>query len=272
MDDQARNATSLRQAIVTGAGSGIGAAVARRLAGQGWRVILTGRRPEPLQDLAAEIHRRGGDALAVPADVTKAADVERLVAAAPDTLDALIHCAGFGQCKSIDELDEAEWRACLDIAVTAAFLTAKGALPKLRAGRTGDGHIIQIASVASGGTWNLEIAYGTAKGAQLKFHLHLANQLEQEAAQGGRRIHSHCLCPGSVWTPFWRRIPEREVKPAECLTAGEVAWLVSEVLARPSVTAEELAPRAPRPEVVVKRLAPFERWDNVIAILHQSHP
>jgi len=241
-----------RQAIVTGAGSGIGAAIACRLAGQGWRVILAGRRLEPLQDVAAEITQAGGSALAVAADVTKAEDVERLVAAAPATLDALIHCAGFGQCKSIDELDEAEWRACLDIAVTAAFLTAKAALPKLRAGRNSEGHIIQIASLASGGTWNMEIAYGTAK--------------------GGRRIHSHCICPGSVATPFWERIPERDVKPAECLTADEVAWLVEEVMAHPAVTAEELAPRAPRPEVIVERLAPFERWDNVIAILHQSHP
>lgn len=266
------NSNAKRNAIVTGAGSGIGAAIARRLAGQGWRVILAGRRPEPLQEVVTEIKTRGGEALAVAADVTKAADVERVVAAAPDTLDALIHCAGFGQCKSIDELDEAEWRSCLDIAVTAAFLTAKAALPKLRAGRNGDGHIIQIASLASGGTWNMEIAYGTAKGAQLKFHLHLANQLEQEAAKGGRRIHAHCLCPGSVATPFWERIPERDVKPADCLTADELAWLVSEVIERPSVTAEELAPLAPRPEVLVKRLAPFERWDNVIAILHQSHP
>lgn len=261
-----------RKAIITGAGSGIGAAIARRLPGHGWRVILAGRRLEPLQDVAAEIRERGGDAVAVAADVTKAADVERLVAAAPETLDALIHCAGFGQCKSIDELDEAEWRSCLDIAVTAAFLTAKAALPKLRAGRNGDGHIIQIASVASGGTWNMEIAYGTAKGAQLKFHLHLANQLEQEAAKGGRRIHAHCLCPGSVWTPFWQRIPERAVHAEECLNPDDVAWLVSEVLAKPLVAAEELARRSPRPEVVVKRLTPFERWDNVIAILHQAHP
>lgn len=266
------NTNDKRNAIVTGAGSGIGAALARRLAAQGWRVVLAGRRLEPLQEVVTEIKRSGGAAVAVPADVTKTADVDRLVAAAPAELDALIHCAGFGQCKSIDELDEAEWRSCLDIAVTAAFLTAKAALPKLRAGRNGEGHIIQIASLASGGTWNMEIAYGTAKGAQLKFHLHLANQLEQEAAKGGRRIHSHCLCPGSVATPFWDRIPERDVKPAECLTADEVAWLVAEVIAKPSVTAEELVPRAPRPEVLVKRLAPFERWDNVIAILHQSHP
>ena len=266
------NSGCIRNAIVTGAGSGIGSAVARRLAGQGWRVILAGRRLEPLQELATGIVRDGGNALAVAADVTRSDDVDRLLAAAPDSLDALIHCAGFGQCKSIDELDEAEWRACLDIAVTAAFLTAKAALPKLRAGRSGDGHIIQIASVASGGTWNMEIAYGTAKGAQLKFHLHLANQLEQEAAKGGRRIHSHCLCPGSVWTPFWQHIPERDIQPADCLTADEVAWLVSAVIAQPSVTAEELAPQVPRPEVVVKRLAPFERWDNVIAILHQAHP
>jgi NAD(P)-dependent dehydrogenase (short-subunit alcohol dehydrogenase family) len=120
--------------------------------------------------------------------------------------------------------------------------------------------------------WNMEIAYGTAKGAQLKFHLHLANQLEQEATKGGRRIHARCLCPGSVATPFWERIPERDVHPDDCLTADEVAWLVAAVIACPTTTAEALAPNTPRPEVVVRRLAPFERWDHIIAILHESHP
>jgi NAD(P)-dependent dehydrogenase (short-subunit alcohol dehydrogenase family) len=263
---------SLRNAIITGAGSGIGAAIARRLAADGWHVLLAGRRPEPLRQVVADIEKSGGSAQAVPCDVTVGSEVARLVAAAPAALDALIHCAGFGQCKSIDELDEAEWRACLDIAVTAAFLTAKAALPKLRAGRNGAGHIIQVASVASGGTWNMEIGYGTAKGAQLKFHLHLANQLEQETSKGGRRIHSHCICPGSVATPFWQRIPEREIHPNDCLTADEVAWAVAAVIEEPTITAEALAERAPRPEVVVKRLPPFECWDNVIAILHASHP
>ncbi|MBF0245515.1 MAG: SDR family oxidoreductase, partial [Planctomycetes bacterium] len=166
-----------RAVIITGAGSGIGAAISRRLGVDGWHVVLAGRRRPLIEDVAEDIRKAGGSAQAVCADVTRSSDVAKLIDAAPESLDALIHCAGFGQCKSIDELDETEWRNCLDIAVTAAFLTAKAALPKLRATPQGEGHIIQVASLASAGTWNMELAYGTAKGAQLKFHLHLANQL-----------------------------------------------------------------------------------------------
>ncbi|MBF0245337.1 MAG: hypothetical protein HQL31_08705, partial [Planctomycetes bacterium] len=93
-----------------------------------------------------------------------------------------------------------------------------------------------------------------------------------EAQKGGRRIHSHCICPGSVDTPFWQRIPEREVHPSECLSADEVAWAVAAVIAQPAITAEVLAQQVSRPEVLVRRLPPYERWDNVIAIYHDSHP
>jgi len=61
----------------------------------------------------------------------------------------------------------------------------RGAPDRRRTRRNADGHIIQIASAASGGAWNMKIAYGTAKGAPLNFRLHLANQLDQEAAKGG---------------------------------------------------------------------------------------
>ncbi len=259
-------------AVVTGAGSGIGAAVARRLAALGWRVVLGGRTSERLDAVAEEIRRAGGTAEAVACDVTVASDVERLVAAAGPRLDALVHSAGIGHCLTLDELDEAEWRQTLDVAVTGAFLTAKAALPRLRATSGGDGNIIQIGSLASGGTWYREIGYGTAKGAQVKFTLHLAAQLREDAARGGRTIHAHAVCPGTVDTPFWDRVPEREIEPELCLTADEVAWMVERLILAPALTAEDLAGIKPRPALVIKRLAPYEQWSNVIAIAHESHP
>jgi 3-oxoacyl-[acyl-carrier protein] reductase len=261
-----------RVVVVTGAGSGIGAAVARRLGKSGWRVILGGRTPGNLAEVAAEIRAAGGSAEAVTADVTIASDVERLVRAAGPELDALIHSAGQGHCLTIDELDEEEWRQTLDVAVTGAFLTTKAALPVLRATSGGPGHIIQIASLASGGTWHREVGYGTAKGAQLKFALHLAEQMKEDARAGGRTIHVHAVCPGTVDTPFWSRVPQRTIEPQLVLNPDEVAWLVEGVIESPLATAEDFSAKKPRAEVVVKRLPPYERWPNVIAIAHESHP
>jgi NAD(P)-dependent dehydrogenase (short-subunit alcohol dehydrogenase family) len=260
-------------AIVTGAGSGIGAAVARRLARRGWKVILAGRTAAKLESVAMEIRDTGGSAEAVACDVTVSSDVRRLLEAAGPTLDALVHSAGQGHCLSIDELNVQEWKDTLEVAVTGAFLTAKAALPKLRSTKNGCGYIIQIASLASGGTWNLEVGYGTAKGAQLKFALHLEQQMKEDAAAGGRVIHSIAICPGTVDTPFWSRVPQRPIRDHRLvLTADEVAWLVEQVMDNPAVTVEELAPIAPRKDVVVKHLAPFERYPNVYAIAHASHP
>jgi NAD(P)-dependent dehydrogenase (short-subunit alcohol dehydrogenase family) len=237
-----------------------------------WKIVLGGRELAKLESVAAAIRREGGQAEAVVCDVTVSGDVSRLIAAAGPTLDALIHSAGQGNCLTIDELDENEWRQTLDVAVTGAFLTTKQALPKLRVGTNGPGHVIQICSLASGGTWNREIGYGTAKGAQLKFTLHLASQLKEESSKGGRVIHAHAVCPGTVDTPFWDRIPQRVIEPALALLADEVAWLVGEIIKNPATNAAELTQIKPRPEVVVKPHPPFERWPNVIAIAHESHP
>jgi meso-butanediol dehydrogenase/(S,S)-butanediol dehydrogenase/diacetyl reductase len=259
-------------AIVTGAGTGIGAAIARRFGALGFRVVLGGRREQPLTDSASAVEQAGGAAVVCPADVTVAADVDRLVAAAGPRLDVLVHSAGQGHCLRIDELDEREWRQTLDVAVTAAFLTAKAALPKLRETKGGDGHVIQVCSLASGGTWHREVGYGTAKGAQLKFALHLGEEFDKQAREGGRIIHSRAVCPGTTYTPFWDRIPQRPPDPASTLTADEVAWVVEKWIEDPFVTAERLESVKPRRQIVIKRHPPFERWDSVIAIAHESHP
>lgn len=267
-----RDSNFLKSALITGAGTGIGAALANRLSAAGWRVVLAGRSRSSLDSVVASIRAQGGQAEAVSCDVTVGSEVARLMEAVGPNLDALIHSAGIGHCLTIDELDEIEWRRTLDVSVTAAFLTAKHALPKLRASPNGDGHIIEICSLASGGTWNREIGYGTAKGAQLKFALHLDAQMKADAAEGKRLIHVHAVCPGTVDTPFWNRVPNRPIDRELALRADEVAWLVGEILHDPHVTVTALSQRKPRKEVIVKPHPPFERWTNVIAIAHESHP
>src|SRR5688572_9511736 len=166
---QAISTGPARVAVITGAGSGIGAAIALRLGKRGFRLILGSRTPGNLSAVVAEVRAAGGQAEAITAGVTLASDVERLIGAAGPRLDVLIHSAGQGHCLTIDELDEEEWRQTLDVAVTGAFLTTKAALPALRASTSGPGHVIQVGSLASGGTWHRELGYGTAKGAQVKF-------------------------------------------------------------------------------------------------------
>lgn len=263
---------SPKVAIITGAGTGIGAAIALRLAKLGWRVVLGGRRADKLEEVAAAVRRTGGEAVVVTTDVTNPADVAKLVDAAGPRLDALIHSAGKGHCLTIDELSLEEWNETIGTATTGAFLTAKLALPKLRATSGGPGYIFEICSLASGGTWFKEVGYGTAKGAQLKFALHLSSQMKIDAEAGGRRIHVHAVCPGTVDTPFWTNIPQRTIEPALCLKADEVAWVVEELIKNPAATAETLSAIKPRKDIVVKRHRPFEAWDNVVALAHESHP
>jgi len=259
-------------AVITGAGTGIGAAIAQRLAALGWRVVLGGRTASTLNDVAGAIVASGGKADVVVCDVTKAADVERLIDAAGSRLDAIIHSAGIGHCLTIDEIDEAEFKRTLDVAVMGAFLTTKYGLPILRNSTGSAGYIMQICSLASGGTWYREVGYGTAKGAQLKFALHMASQCEEDAKVGGRKIYVHAVCPGTVATPFWNRVPNRPIDVSLALTADEVAWMAIEIIKNPSITHAELSLIKPRKEIVVKPHAPFERWSNVIAIAHESHP
>jgi NAD(P)-dependent dehydrogenase (short-subunit alcohol dehydrogenase family) len=105
----------------------------------------------------------------------------------------------------------------------------------------------------------------------LKFHLHLANQLAAELASGGRLIHAHAICPGSVFTPFWDRIPQRPQSAADCLEADEVAWLVEQVVVHPDWTASDHAEHAPRTEVRIAPHAPWVDEGSVMEIKHVAH-
>src|SRR5690242_6536589 len=106
-----------RTALVTGGGTGIGAAIARRLAEEGARVVLTGRRTEPLQSVAASLPE--GRGAVVAGDVTREEDVARVVDAAVEhgggRLDALVNNAGAGGAGSVTDLSPAQWREGLDV-------------------------------------------------------------------------------------------------------------------------------------------------------------
>ena len=131
------NTLAGRHALITGGGSGIGAAIAQALAGAGAAVSLAGRRLGPLQEVAAGLPR----AAAIVADVTREADVEAMVAqarAAHGPIDIVVANAGAAESAPAGKIDMALWDRMLAVNLTGAFLTARAALPDVtRRGASG---------------------------------------------------------------------------------------------------------------------------------------
>ncbi|WP_380284862.1 SDR family oxidoreductase [Kitasatospora purpeofusca] len=154
-----------RVAVVTGAGSGIGRAVARELAAGGWRVVLAGRREEAL----AETARLSGNknALVVPTDVTDPVAVDALFGAAVERfgrVDLLFNNAGtFGPAATVDELDVDAWRAVVDLNLTGTFLCARAAFRQMRAQRPQGGRIINNGSISAHAPRPRSAAYTATK-------------------------------------------------------------------------------------------------------------
>ncbi|MDR6228292.1 NAD(P)-dependent dehydrogenase (short-subunit alcohol dehydrogenase family) [Pseudomonas sp. SORGH_AS199] len=140
-------------ALVTGASQGIGRAVALGLLQDGFRVVLAARRAEPLEALAEEARQQGGEALAVPCDVTDAASVEALFARIRDTygrLDLLFNNAGVGApAVPIDELDLDAWHRAVNTNLTGVFLCSRAAFALMRAQTPRGGRIINNGSISA---------------------------------------------------------------------------------------------------------------------------
>jgi NAD(P)-dependent dehydrogenase (short-subunit alcohol dehydrogenase family) len=148
-----------RVALVTGAGSGIGRAVARGLLDAGYRVVLCGRRREPLEETRAGDER----ATVVPADVSDAAAVEALFAGL-DRLDVLFNNAGtFGPSRPLEELPVDAWQHVVDTNLTGAFLCAQAAFRVMKAQDPRGGRIINNGSISSQVPRPNAIAYTATK-------------------------------------------------------------------------------------------------------------
>lgn len=137
-----------KAALVTGASSGIGEATALALAAAGASVAVVARRADRLETLAGKIGQAGGKALQLRADVTQAAEIDRIVAAALaewGRLDILVNNAGVMLNAPIAEASSDEWRHMIELNLLALMNLTKAALPHLKASA---GHVVNIASVA----------------------------------------------------------------------------------------------------------------------------
>jgi NAD(P)-dependent dehydrogenase (short-subunit alcohol dehydrogenase family) len=152
-------------AIVTGAGSGIGAATALALAAEGWRVVLAGRRPEALEAVAA---RDDADRLhPVPTDVTEEASVRALfdeVVGAYGRLDLLVNNAGrSAPAREIDAVPLAEWQEVVAVNLTGVFLCTREAFRVMRAQQPQGGRIINNGSISAQVPRPMSAAYTATK-------------------------------------------------------------------------------------------------------------
>ncbi|GGH90366.1 oxidoreductase [Arthrobacter liuii] len=150
-------------AVVTGAGSGIGREVARQMLAEGYRVVLAGRR----QELLTETAQGHPDALVVPCDVTRAADVERLFEAARQQwgrVDVLFNNAGvFGPAAGVDEISLDDWNATLAVNLTGSMLCAAAAVRTMKAQGPQGGRIINNGSISAHSPRPRTVAYTVTK-------------------------------------------------------------------------------------------------------------
>ena len=140
-------------ALVTGAGTGVGRAVSRALARDGWAVALAGRRREPLDETVAELSGLGVRALAVPADVADPASVRALFAEVKDAfgrLDFLFNNAGVGApAIPLEDLSFEQWKAVVDINLTGVFLCTQEAFKIMKAQDPRGGRIVNNGSISA---------------------------------------------------------------------------------------------------------------------------
>src|SRR5262249_41995803 len=155
-----------RVAIVTGASSGIGKAIAENFAAEGAKTVLVARRKEVLDGIVAEIRDKGGAAEAAAADVTKEADVDALfakVVKAHGRVDIVVKNAGVAAGKPIDEMSLAYWMDVVNANMTSVFLMGRAAVTQMKAQVPQGGRIINMGSVSAKTPRPDSIAYTATK-------------------------------------------------------------------------------------------------------------
>ena len=209
-----------RVAVITGAGSGIGLAAARRLATEGARVVCADIDPDAANAAAKDV---GG--LAVRADVSAKDDVERLYATAHDSygrIDVALHNAGISppEDDSILTTGLDAWRRVQEVNLTSVYLCCQAVLPYMQ--RAHRGSIINVASfVAVMGSATSQISYTASKGGVLA----MTRELGVQFAREGIRVNA--LCPGPVNTPLLAELfaadPERAARRLVHVPMGRFA-------------------------------------------------
>jgi len=208
---------SQRQAVVTGAGSGIGRAIALRFAAEGARVVLLDSNLESAENAAETIRQSGGSAQAGACDVTDLKSVEQAFAAV-DPVDILVNSAGVAHVGNAVTTAPADFDRLFAVNVKGVYHALHVALPRMIARKRGA--ILNLASIASKIGLEDRFAYGMTKGAVLTITLSVARDFI------GDGIRCNCVCPARVHTPFVdgfiaRNYPGRREEMFDKLSAAQ---------------------------------------------------
>ena len=181
-----------KTAIITGAGTGIGRAIAIALACDGANIVLTGRRKEKLEETA---QAAGGSPLVVPADVSQPSQISHVIEQAAQRfggIQVLVNNAGLLYPGTAEQITEAQWDETFNVNVRGLWLFSRAVLPYLR--KSNGGSIINIASVLGINGAHLRTAYAASKGAVVLLTKCMAID------HGPEHIRVNAICPGFVET------------------------------------------------------------------------
>ena len=218
-------------ALITGGGSGVGAAVARLFAREGAKVVVTGRRPEPIAAVASEV-----EGVSVAGDTSYPAHAAEAVAAAVSAfggLDVVVACAGIGIEGSVGDMDEAHWRRTIDVNLTGPMMITRAALPVML--ERGGGSVVLVSSTNSMAAAPASAAYDASKAG--------LNALARGIAvdYGPRGIRANALCPGWIITPMGDESMDELAAASGIGRQDAYDLATADVPSRRAGTAEEMA-------------------------------
>ena len=216
-----------KTALVTGAATGVGRAVAERLADEGAHVVLFGHGGAALQAVARTC---GGTA--IEGDVTRGADVLQAVGACAGKLDIVINAAGIIALDTPAQIDDASWRRIFAVNVEGPMAVCRAALPLLIAAK---GCVVNVASVAAFNASPSTSAYAASKSALVSYTRSLAH------AHGADGVRANCLAPGWVRTPMSEMEMELAAVSSGATQEAEFEALSARLALRRIATPEEIA-------------------------------
>ena len=203
-----------RVAIITGGGSGIGAATARRFAAEGATVAVFDRDAETAGAVAAEVN---GHAYALDVrDGDEVSEVIDRVAQTVGQVDILVNNAGTGDLRPLHTVDDKLWHRLIDVNLTGTFNATRSVIPYML--ETGGGAIVNIASVSGLAPTRNEAAYSAAKAGVIAL-------TKSGALEYGPTVRVNCVAPGHVRTPMtavWEQMPDAFAPIAEAIPLGRI--------------------------------------------------
>ena len=211
-----------RVAIVTGAGRGIGKAIALLLASKGANVVVATQTPKTAEQTTSEIQEAGGDALSISLDVSNRKSVDEMLNQALKKfgrIDILVNVAGLSTLTPLEDLEEDEWDRVLSVNLKGVYLCARAVLPTMMDQQYG--RIISVSSISGRyGRSQMSVAYSASKAGVLGFTRSVAKRY------GEYGITANAIAPGTIVTDMNRNLPQETL---DSLTADSAIPRLGEV-------------------------------------------